>query len=218
MVPVARRRQMCESDEGGATGATAGLEGARTPRGPTGNHRARRGRLQRQGRGGQVVDRRRPGRDRAAMGWRTLAVDLDPQGNLGRDLGCRREGSSNHGRALLEAFRGRRPVTPLTGVRDGLDVVPTGARPSSTSGHSSPVSAAGHDLVARADTGSGGRPDGPGGRGPGRGPARGGPPPDRSRRSAGRVAVPQRSLSVSERARPGSANRACRRRPLGRCR
>jgi len=75
------------------------------------------------------------------MGWRTLAVDLDPQGNLGRDLGCRREGSSNHGRALLEAFRGRRPVTPLTGVRDGLDVVPTGARPSSTSGHSSPVSA-----------------------------------------------------------------------------
>ena len=62
----------------------------------------------------------------AAMGWRTLAVDLDPQGSLGQDLGYLQAGSSDHGRGLLEAYQGRRLVTPLTGVRDGLDVVPGG--------------------------------------------------------------------------------------------
>ena len=62
----------------------------------------------------------------AAMGWRTLAVDLDPQGNLGQDLGYLQAGSSDHGQGLLEAYQVGRLVTPLMGVRDGLDVIAGG--------------------------------------------------------------------------------------------
>jgi cellulose biosynthesis protein BcsQ len=62
----------------------------------------------------------------AAMGWRTLAMDLDPQGSLGQDLGYLQAGESDHGRGLLEAFQAGRPVERLTGVREGLDAVPGG--------------------------------------------------------------------------------------------
>ncbi|MEL7206960.1 MAG: ParA family protein [Actinomycetota bacterium] len=62
----------------------------------------------------------------AAMGWRTLAVDLDPQGNLGQDLGYLQNGQSDHGEALASAYELDAIVEPLRGVRDGLDVVPGG--------------------------------------------------------------------------------------------
>ncbi|HVM00832.1 MAG TPA: ParA family protein [Egibacteraceae bacterium] len=61
----------------------------------------------------------------ALGGWRTLAVDLDPQGNLARDLGYRDR--SDEGRGLLEAVMTATPARPMTGVRPGLDVI-TGGR------------------------------------------------------------------------------------------
>lgn len=62
----------------------------------------------------------------ALSGWRVLAVDLDPQGNLGNDLGYTQSGRSDQGAGLMGAIRdGQRPK-PLGEVRPGLDVVPGG--------------------------------------------------------------------------------------------
>lgn len=62
----------------------------------------------------------------AAMGWRTLAVDLDPQGNLGHDLGYHQSGRSDQGLALLEAYRTGSPLPVTADVRPDLDVVAGG--------------------------------------------------------------------------------------------
>jgi chromosome partitioning protein len=64
----------------------------------------------------------------AAAGYRILAVDLDPQGNLGRDLGYSDVGGAPEpGEApLLAALAGHTPLQPLTSVRNNLDVVPGG--------------------------------------------------------------------------------------------
>lgn len=61
----------------------------------------------------------------ALGGWNVLAADLDPQGNLGRDLGYWQR--SGDGRALLDAVRDGREVEPIRGVRDRLDVVAGGS-------------------------------------------------------------------------------------------
>jgi chromosome partitioning protein len=58
----------------------------------------------------------------ALAGHRVLAVDLDQQGNLARDLGY----DPGDGEQLLQAFVGGRPVPVLKDVRPGLDVVPGG--------------------------------------------------------------------------------------------
>lgn len=58
----------------------------------------------------------------ALAGHRVLAVDLDQQGNLARDLGY----DPSDGEQLLQAFVGGRPVPVLKDVRPGLDVVPGG--------------------------------------------------------------------------------------------
>lgn len=63
----------------------------------------------------------------AEAGYRTLAVDLDPQGNLGRDLGYFRSEGDDRGQALLEALQFGRPIEPLKDVRPGLDVVVGGS-------------------------------------------------------------------------------------------
>lgn len=60
----------------------------------------------------------------ALAGWRVLGVDLDPQGNLSRDLGYRER--STEGRELLEAVVRGAPAAPLPDVRSGLDVVDGG--------------------------------------------------------------------------------------------
>jgi chromosome partitioning protein len=61
----------------------------------------------------------------AAAGYRTLLVDLDPQGNLGLDLGYYEQG--DHGAGLLDAMSPRRkPLQVLSGIRPNLDVVPGG--------------------------------------------------------------------------------------------
>jgi cellulose biosynthesis protein BcsQ len=62
----------------------------------------------------------------AAMGWRCLAVDLDAQGNLGQDLGYQQAGLSDGGQAVHHALVDGAPLTPLTGVRDRLDVLAAG--------------------------------------------------------------------------------------------
>lgn len=60
----------------------------------------------------------------AVAGHRVLVVDLDPQGNLGRDLGYLEE--ADGGVALRNAVLTGQPLQPLMGVRSNLDVVPGG--------------------------------------------------------------------------------------------
>lgn len=62
----------------------------------------------------------------AASGWRTLAVDLDPQGNLGSDLGYKQQGLSDEGAALLAAVTSGTSIEPLRQVRPNLDAIPAG--------------------------------------------------------------------------------------------
>lgn len=65
----------------------------------------------------------------AAAGYRVLAVDLDPQGNLGRDLGYAHTADSGGGpldSLLVAALSGHTRLEPLNGVRANLDVVPGG--------------------------------------------------------------------------------------------
>lgn len=63
----------------------------------------------------------------ANSGWQVLLVDLDPQGNLGADLGYRQSGSSDEGAGLARALRRHEALEPLVMVRRNLDVVPGGA-------------------------------------------------------------------------------------------
>lgn len=59
--------------------------------------------------------------------YRVLVVDLDPQADLGRDLGYRhQEGVDDSGESLLKAIQFGEPVVPARNVRPGLDVVPGG--------------------------------------------------------------------------------------------
>lgn len=62
----------------------------------------------------------------ADAGYRVLAVDMDPQGNLGRDLGYLAGGRSDQGHALFQAVTSGQELKPLRGVREGLDVVAGG--------------------------------------------------------------------------------------------
>jgi chromosome partitioning protein len=64
----------------------------------------------------------------AAAGHRVLLVDLDPQGNCGRDLGYIAAGQSDEGAGLTRAvqFPDHERVTILHDVRPGLDVIPGG--------------------------------------------------------------------------------------------
>lgn len=69
----------------------------------------------------------------AASGWRVLAVDLDPQGNLGRDLGYMAQ--SDGGEALLGALRDGKVLRPLKDVRPGLDVIAGGPATAQVASH-----------------------------------------------------------------------------------
>lgn len=63
----------------------------------------------------------------AAAGYHVLAVDLDPQANLGRDLGYTTSGGDAVTSArLLAALAGHVPLTPLPDIRTNLDVVSGG--------------------------------------------------------------------------------------------
>lgn len=60
----------------------------------------------------------------ALTGWRVLAVDLDPQGNLGRDLGYLDD--ADDGQTLATAVASGTRPEPLRDVRPGLDVLAGG--------------------------------------------------------------------------------------------
>ena len=62
----------------------------------------------------------------AQSGWKVLAVDLDPQGNLGSDLGYKQQGLGDEGEGLLQAVVSGTPVSPLTNVRRNLDAIAAG--------------------------------------------------------------------------------------------
>lgn len=62
----------------------------------------------------------------AAAGYRVLAVDLDPQGNLSRDLGYTDSVGDRPAAALMAALADRTALVPLEGIRPGLDVVAGG--------------------------------------------------------------------------------------------
>ncbi|MDO0929762.1 ParA family protein [Streptomyces sp. TG1A-8] len=59
----------------------------------------------------------------AADGGSVLLVDVNGQGNVGRDLGYRESSIDDEGAALSEALRTGAPLKPVSGVRPGLDVV-----------------------------------------------------------------------------------------------
>lgn len=64
----------------------------------------------------------------AAAGWRTLVIDMDPQGNVGHDLGYRWANQGDDGAHLTSAISFGGPLSPvLTNVRPGLDVIPGGS-------------------------------------------------------------------------------------------
>lgn len=60
----------------------------------------------------------------AAGGWRVLTVDLDPQGNLGRDLGYL--DVADQGERLADAVRSGIRPDPIPEVRPGLDALAGG--------------------------------------------------------------------------------------------
>jgi cellulose biosynthesis protein BcsQ len=62
----------------------------------------------------------------AAVGRRTLLIDLDPSGSVDQDLGYRQSGESDDGRGLYRSVVDDAPLTPLADVRRNLDVVPAG--------------------------------------------------------------------------------------------
>lgn len=63
----------------------------------------------------------------AAAGYRVLTIDLDPQGNLGRDLGYTRDGEgTGTGAPLMAALSGHAALAPHLGVRPDLDAVAGG--------------------------------------------------------------------------------------------
>jgi chromosome partitioning protein len=87
----------------------------------------------------------------ALSGWRVLAVDLDPQGNLATDLGVLDE--SDGGAGLLASVAEGVPLEPLVGVRPNLDVVAGGPRTAELTGHLSRAALAGqmvHGWLERA--------------------------------------------------------------------
>jgi len=65
----------------------------------------------------------------AAAGYKTLLIDLDPQGNAGEDLGYTGAGTGDDGQAMLQALvTGGKLAPSLSDVRPGLDVICGGER------------------------------------------------------------------------------------------
>ena len=87
----------------------------------------------------------------ALSGWRVLAVDLDPQGNLASDLGVLDQ--SDGGAGFLRSVVEQAPLSPLTDVRPGLDLIAGGPATGELSGHLSRAAMTGkvvHGWLERA--------------------------------------------------------------------
>lgn len=71
----------------------------------------------------------------AAAGYRTLVIDLDPQGDLSDDLGYFDDEADDHGRGLAAALVTGQQVLPnLREIRPNLDVVTGGVHLSDVAG------------------------------------------------------------------------------------
>src|SRR3954471_12854848 len=55
-------------------------------------------------------------------GYRVLVIDLDPQGNVGNDLGYIGTGRTDDGEALVNAVSNHQALVPMTEVRPNLDI------------------------------------------------------------------------------------------------
>lgn len=90
----------------------------------------------------------------AAAKYRTLIVDLDPQGDLSDDLGYFDLADDDHGHALASAMvTGQQLAPTLRDVRPGLDVVPGGVHLADVAGALAARASRGDsttDLLARA--------------------------------------------------------------------
>jgi len=62
----------------------------------------------------------------ANSGFRVLAIDLDPQGNLGIDFGYRHTDADDDGKKLSSAMAFGHPAEPMKNVRENLDVLSGG--------------------------------------------------------------------------------------------
>lgn len=63
----------------------------------------------------------------ANAGWQVLAVDLDPQGNLGSDLGYDQADNGDDGRELLDSIVNGRAPRPINQIRPNLDALAGGS-------------------------------------------------------------------------------------------
>jgi cellulose biosynthesis protein BcsQ len=65
----------------------------------------------------------------AEAGYKVLVIDLDPQGNVGEDLGYTGRGEGDGGAALVAAVAAGTPLTvTLPGARENIDVICGGDR------------------------------------------------------------------------------------------
>lgn len=65
----------------------------------------------------------------AESGYKILIIDLDPQGNVGEDLGYTGAGLGDDGAALVGALAAGLPLSvPLRGVRPNIDIISGGER------------------------------------------------------------------------------------------
>lgn len=62
----------------------------------------------------------------ALAGWKVLLVELDPQGNLGLDLGAKQLWDDDGGERFYDLVARGRSVEPLKDIRENLDVLPAG--------------------------------------------------------------------------------------------
>jgi len=85
----------------------------------------------------------------ALSGWRVLAVDLDPQGNLASDFGVLER--SDGGAGLLRAVAEQAPLEPLRDVRPGLDLVAGGPATAELTGHLSRAALTGQVVHGRLE-------------------------------------------------------------------
>lgn len=63
----------------------------------------------------------------AVSGWKVLLIDMDPQGNLGLDLGYRHSDLDDDGSALAQSLMFGSLLVPLKDIRPNLDVIPGGS-------------------------------------------------------------------------------------------
>jgi len=96
----------------------------------------------------------------AKAGYRILLIDLDPQGNVGEDLGYTGAGTGDDGAGLVASLASKTPlVVTLPQTRSGVDVICGGERLDDDDAHpSSPELLIENPHLVASSTLAGGRP------------------------------------------------------------